>query len=40
MCLIFLFTYTDQKGKNKVEIIEVKPDNQACTRESLGRSRA
>jgi hypothetical protein len=34
----FFIQYTDQKGKNKVEIIEVKPDNQAV-KESLGNSR-
>ena len=35
----FFIQYTDQKGKNKVEIIEVKPDNQSV-KESLGNSRA
>jgi hypothetical protein len=35
----FFIQYTDAKGKTKVEIVEVKPDNQA-TRESLGNSRA
>ena len=34
----FFIQYKDQKGKNKVEIIEVKPDNQAV-KESLGNSR-
>ena len=35
----FFIQYKNKKGQNMVEIVEVKPDNQA-TRESLGRSRA
>ena len=35
----FFIQFTDVKGKTRVEVVEVKPDNQA-TRESLGRSRA
>lgn len=33
----FFIQYTDKKGKNRVEIIEVKPDNQT-TLENVGRS--
>ena len=35
----FLIAYQDAKGKSRVELIEVKPENQT-KREKLGRSRA
>ena len=35
----FFIVYADKGGKQKVELIEVKPKNQAV-RENLGRSRA
>ena len=35
----FFIVYTDAKGKNRVEVIEVKPANQTI-KEKLGRSRA
>lgn len=35
----FLVAFTDAKGKSRVELIEVKPENQT-KRERLGRSRA
>ena len=35
----FFIVYTDKKGKEHVELIEVKPANQTF-KESLGRSRA
>ena len=34
----FLISYVDRTGKNKTELIEVKPSNQAM-RENLGRSQ-
>ena len=34
----FFIVYSDQKGKQRVELIEVKPANQT-TKEKLGRSR-
>ena len=35
----FLIAYSDKKGKSRVELIEVKPENQT-KKEKLGRSRA
>lgn len=35
----FFIAYSDAKGNQKVEVIEVKPDNQT-TKESLGNSRS
>jgi hypothetical protein len=35
----FFIVYTDKKGKDHVELIEVKPSNQTF-KESLGRSRS
>ena len=35
----FFIQYTDKNGKNHVEVIEVKPENQAV-KEKTGRSRA
>lgn len=35
----FFIQYTDKNGKNHVEVIEVKPENQAL-KEKTGRSRA
>ena len=35
----FFIAYADKKGNRRVELIEVKPDNQT-TKENLGRSRA
>lgn len=35
----FFIQYTDKKGKNHVEVIEVKPENQAL-KEKTGRSKA
>jgi hypothetical protein len=35
----FFIAYADKNGKQRVELIEVKPDNQT-TKENLGRSRA
>lgn len=35
----FLIAYADAKGKKKVELIEVKPENQS-NRDRLGRSKA
>ena len=35
----FLIAYADKKGKSRVELIEVKPENQTV-KEKLGRSRA
>lgn len=35
----FFIQYTDKKGKNHVEVIEVKPENQSL-KEKTGRSKA
>ena len=35
----FFIAYSDADGRQRVEVIEVKPDNQT-TRENVGRSRA
>jgi len=35
----FFIVYTDRNGSNRVELIEVKPENQTL-KEKLGRSRA
>lgn len=35
----FFIVYTDKNGKNRVELIEVKPENQA-DKSKLGRSKA